>query len=66
MKEQPQKLEPIVLENNDYLDFILETVEKYLSFDIEVLSKFDLKETVLPQAPITIPNFNLGFSVKVE
>ena len=29
-------------------------------------SQFDLKETTLPQVPIVIPNFNLGFSVKVE
>ena len=66
MKEEPQKLEPIVLETRDYLDFIFESVEKYLSFEIEIASKFDLKETTLPQVPIVIPSFNLGFSVKVE
>lgn len=59
-------LEPIVIRNEEPLDFILETFEKYLSFDIEVVSEFNLQETVLPNNPVPTPNFNMGFRVKFE
>ena len=56
----------MVVENNEILDEIIKMFEPYLSFEEEVVSKIDLKSTHLPKEAVIIPNFNLGFNVKVE